>query len=53
MIESVDWNASWDPHVLSCRPTPCKGQGEEEGNGAGHDDEDYYYHDDDNGDDEE
>ena len=39
MIESVDRNVSWDPHVLSCRP-PCKGQGEEEGGGAGHDDDD-------------
>ena len=38
MIESVDRNVSWDPHVLSCRP-PCKGQGEEEGGAAGHDDE--------------
>ena len=38
MIESVDRNVSWDPHVLSCRP-PCKGQGEEEGGRADHDDE--------------
>ena len=48
MIESVDQNVSWDPHVLSCRP-PCKGQGEEEGGGAGHDDDD----DDDGGDNNE
>ena len=24
MIESVDRNASWDPHVLSCRPPPMQ-----------------------------
>ena len=39
-IESVDQNVRWDPHVLSCRPPPpCKGQGEEEGNVAGHGDD--------------
>ena len=37
-IESVEQNVRWDPHVLSCRP-PCKGQGEEEGNVAGHGDD--------------